>query len=440
MTPERIKQIVLKDKWTEWMKRPFYAFMMSTFWAGNSKKSFSDIGLPGWELDSFIFNESAWYKANEPFDKAVPAAAQWLRTHSIAEITDSLERFYQEKVREFKVLAKNPQEDIQGKLKAFAEFMRLNCAYVWGTHILEHYLLPKLRQETAKYIKKDLEKFIGDASYPEKKNELEKMDEEIMNGADYSYLAKKYGWLRARDGFARPYTASEIAQHAREVKRKKEIHKRPAIPAPLTRLYEQARELVFYRTQRTDVYYEITFIARPILKAAAKKYHIPFSELRYYTLQSLIAGKPKKYPKDFSCIGYKGEMAFYPWPIIKEETNFSTKELSGTVAQLGFAKGKAKVVMRVEELKKVKKGDILITYMTSPNFLPAMKLAAGFVTNEGGLTCHAAIVAREMGRPCIIGAKNATKIFKDGDMVEVDANKGIVRLVKTESRQVRKIK
>ena len=99
------------------------------------------------------------------------------------------------------------------------------------------------------------------------------------------------------------------------------------------------------------------------------------------------------------------------------------------MAQGGLAKGTVKVVMSVKDLPKVKKGDILVTYMTSPNFLPAMKLASAFVTNEGGLTCHAAIVAREMNKPCIIGTKIATKIFKDGDVVQVDANKGVVKKI-----------
>lgn len=67
--------------------------------------------------------------------------------------------------------------------------------------------------------------------------------------------------------------------------------------------------------------------------------------------------------------------------------------------------------------------------MTSPDFVPLMKKAKAIVTDEGGLSCHAAIVSREMGLPCVIGTKNATKVFKDGDMIEVDANKGFVRKI-----------
>ena len=68
--------------------------------------------------------------------------------------------------------------------------------------------------------------------------------------------------------------------------------------------------------------------------------------------------------------------------------------------------------------------------MTFPSFVVAMKKASAFVTDEGGITCHAAIIARELKKPCIIGTKNATQVLHDGDLVEVDANKGIVKIIK----------
>ena len=105
------------------------------------------------------------------------------------------------------------------------------------------------------------------------------------------------------------------------------------------------------------------------------------------------------------------------------------KTLEGNVASPGFAKGKVKIVHNESELGKVKDGDILVAYMTKPSYMPAMKRAAAFVTNEGGVTCHAAIVSREMKKPCVIGAKIATKVLHDGDLIEVDANKGIVRIL-----------
>ena len=102
-------------------------------------------------------------------------------------------------------------------------------------------------------------------------------------------------------------------------------------------------------------------------------------------------------------------------------------ELKGMAASAGHATGKAIVIHSITEIGKVKRGDILVASSTMPAFVPAMEKAAAIVTNEGGLLSHAAIVSREFGKPCIVGTKIATKVFKDGDMLEVDAVKGIVR-------------
>ncbi len=105
----------------------------------------------------------------------------------------------------------------------------------------------------------------------------------------------------------------------------------------------------------------------------------------------------------------------------------SAAELKGAVAYSGKAKGVVRVVFDPYKVKVFNKGDVLITGMTRPEFLPLMKKASAFVTDAGGMLSHAAIVARELKKPCILGTETATKVFKDGDKVEVDADKGIVR-------------
>lgn len=101
-------------------------------------------------------------------------------------------------------------------------------------------------------------------------------------------------------------------------------------------------------------------------------------------------------------------------------------QVRGFSASKGLVSGPARVVLSSQDFHKVERGDILVTTMTSVDFVPVMEKAGAFVTNEGGITSHASIVAREMGKPCVIGTKVATKVFKDGDMVEVDADKGII--------------
>jgi len=106
-----------------------------------------------------------------------------------------------------------------------------------------------------------------------------------------------------------------------------------------------------------------------------------------------------------------------------------TGEVRGIVACPGRARGPIRICPTAQEINKVKTGDILVTAMTTPDFVPAMRRAAAIVTDEGGITSHAAIVARELNKPCIIGTKFATKVFKDGDRVEVDADKGVIRKI-----------
>jgi phosphoenolpyruvate synthase/pyruvate phosphate dikinase len=115
--------------------------------------------------------------------------------------------------------------------------------------------------------------------------------------------------------------------------------------------------------------------------------------------------------------------------LIQQEPITSTNEIKGLVANPGIAKGPVRIIFNREELNKVNQKDILVAPMTTPWYLPAMKKAAAFVTDEGGITSHAAIVAREMNKPCIIGTKIATQVLKDGDKVEVDADEGVVRIL-----------
>ena len=112
--------------------------------------------------------------------------------------------------------------------------------------------------------------------------------------------------------------------------------------------------------------------------------------------------------------------------------NQNVKELKGRGVTSGKVKGRAKVCQgMLEALQKIKsKKDILICQMTLPDYVPAMKRAGAIVTDEGGITCHAAIIARELKIPCIVGTQIATSSLKDGDLVEVDADKGIIKKLK----------
>jgi len=100
--------------------------------------------------------------------------------------------------------------------------------------------------------------------------------------------------------------------------------------------------------------------------------------------------------------------------------------LKGETASAGVYSGAVKIVHDPSELNKVEKGDVLVTMMTTPDMVPAMQRAGAIITDEGGQTCHAAIVSREMGTPCIVGTEHATEKLEEGQIVTVHATRGIV--------------
>ncbi|MBI4153301.1 hypothetical protein HY497_02155, partial [Candidatus Woesearchaeota archaeon] len=113
----------------------------------------------------------------------------------------------------------------------------------------------------------------------------------------------------------------------------------------------------------------------------------------------------------------------------KEKELAELREVHGQSACSGVVRGRARIIKLRKDFDKIEKGDIIITFNTNPTYVPYLEKASGLVTNEGGMLCHAAIVSREMNIPCIVGAINATKVFKDGDRIELDARNGIVRKI-----------
>ncbi|MEM0350862.1 MAG: putative PEP-binding protein, partial [Archaeoglobaceae archaeon] len=109
--------------------------------------------------------------------------------------------------------------------------------------------------------------------------------------------------------------------------------------------------------------------------------------------------------------------------------------IKGLGASPGIASGYVKIVSGLEDIAKVKDGDVLVAVMTTPDMVPAMKRASAIVTDEGGMTCHAAIVSRELGVPAVVGTKKATEVLKDGMLVTVDGERGIVYLGKVEAKR-----
>lgn len=116
--------------------------------------------------------------------------------------------------------------------------------------------------------------------------------------------------------------------------------------------------------------------------------------------------------------------------------------LTGLAASPGVAAGKVKIIEDLEDLPKIKQGDVLVTEMTNPDMVVSMQKSSAIVTNEGGLTAHAAIVSREMGIPCIVGTREATTKLKEGEVITVDGYNGKIykgKLAETEKKKIEEV-
>lgn len=212
-------------------------------------------------------------------------------------------------------------------------------------------------------------------------------------------------------------------------------------------LFRQLEELLFMKTYRMDALFCSYEAIQPILKKIAKDNYLSLAQIYNIPMPNLIRMlETGEFDHNFinelgnySARYFDGEQIYL---LIGEEAKKITQpavvslpkrdavnEFKGECGYPGKVFGKVSIVNRAEEMNKFKDGDILVSIVTDPSLLPIMKKASAFVTNQGGLTCHAAIVARELHIPCVIGTKNATYILKDGDQVEVDATNGIVKKI-----------
>jgi phosphoenolpyruvate synthase/pyruvate phosphate dikinase len=164
-----------------------------------------------------------------------------------------------------------------------------------------------------------------------------------------------------------------------------------------------------------------------VLEHASADWILDFDKKKLLRLSSLAEKGILKLADSKEIIGKKAHDQFQK--ILGLEIN-NIKEFKGYSACLGKVRGKVSIVHAISDFVKFKGKDILVASMTRPEMLPVIKKCSAIITDEGGLTCHAAIISRELHKPCIIATKIASRVLHDGDEVEVDANQGIVRILK----------
>lgn len=208
----------------------------------------------------------------------------------------------------------------------------------------------------------------------------------------------------------------------------------------VVRFFSYGREFVFFKFFRKGVFAESYYCSEFLLREIAKRLHTSlevvqgmlFDEVRMaLQTEDFDSQVVESRMRDGRLLAYEGKFFNVPSEyrsIVQKNLNVFTdreqKELKGQTAVVGKATGVVRLINSRSDLHKIATGDIMVSRSTNPDLLPAMKKAAAIITDLGGLTCHAAIVSRELGVPCIVGTEIATKILKDGDRVEVDADHG----------------
>jgi phosphoenolpyruvate synthase/pyruvate phosphate dikinase len=269
-------------------------------------------------------------------------------------------------------------------------------------------------------------------------------------------FVSKFFWIKSSYTGSSSITEAEILEEVSNMKKpkrtdfetlkekKKQLFEKYAFKEEEKQLVHLTEFLIEWQDDRKAKIFRGIFAIEKLFQEISKRYNVPVKQLHYLLPReipkALKEGNLRKIPEErmkgcafARSLGrievFTGKEFLELEKALEKEEN-ELEIITGSTASLGTAVGKVKVCKTIESLEKVQEGDILVASMTRPEFVQAMKKAAAVVTDEGGVLCHAAIICRELGIPCVVGTKIATKVLKDGEIVEVRANHGMVRKIK----------
>ncbi|KKW41606.1 MAG: Phosphoenolpyruvate synthase/pyruvate phosphate dikinase [Candidatus Magasanikbacteria bacterium GW2011_GWA2_56_11] len=219
------------------------------------------------------------------------------------------------------------------------------------------------------------------------------------------------------------------------------------LPDEVKYLLDITREIIWLKDYRKYCMYYGCYVLDRVHRESARRLALSLSQVNHLTADELaqaLSGGPcdgdlLNERKKLCVLSYTagrqeiltGQAAadFLAAKKIEQPAAEPNADLRGTCACPGHVQGTVKIINRPEEMDKMNLGDILVAHTTFPSLLPAMKKAAAIVTEDGGVTCHAAIVAREFNIPCVVGIRKVTQLVRDGDIIEVDAIEGFIKRI-----------
>ncbi len=255
---------------------------------------------------------------------------------------------------------------------------------------------------------------------------------------------KRFAWIQTAYNLIEPYTEAQVREELEGLEITPDSNR---VSSEKSIDLEGLQIGVFVRNRTKELCQQLWYAVEPLSTSIA--HDLGLSRDQYYQLteveviESLRNGKSTVSLKRIAershgfATGVLDEhLCLLTGPVIDELYHFynpsnfgEITKIVGTIGCKGIVQGKVRIVLSHDQFSTLQPGEILVASMTTPDYVVLMKKAAGIITDEGGLASHAALLSRELKIPCIIGTKIATKILKDGNMVEVDADSGIVRIL-----------
>ncbi len=427
--------------------------------------SVNQIIIPEDNNTAFYIDGTSWKKLVESLNEEYTTHLNKLEKYEETFIKDGTKYLEVSKKTSKLNLPKASNDDLLNLYLDYQDKLFRYSIFAWTAFILNDYVAQRATSILDKYLKTHniedkKEEILETLFQPTKYAAILKLQHTIeeqkgnLSKGKFEKLYEEYKWLSCLDLHNEPWSKNQFREAVNAFKKHSLKGKKPfthyATKLNITdkdlQYLLMAQRFVYIKDARDDFRRKGVYYALPFFAEIAKRMVLSTRDISYATSTEIINFlKSRTTVSQYSItarkIGFvmyldlknnivclQGESirkALVEFGLANQATGI--QQIKGTVASQGKASGLVAIVNGINDLSKVKEGFILVAVTTHPDYTIAMRKAAAIITNEGGITSHAAIVSRELGIPCIVGTQNATKLLKDGDKVEVDTIKGIVR-------------
>lgn len=442
----------MKDEWFRWEREAAIHLLFPTLEGSMQPlEEFSGYGFPTTVL---VFKNGivAWCVKEDEF--------YGLGTKLLAIYKDPKKekQMVNEATKRLNLLVKVEQEIGKSKLSKLSNgsladlYLKLHESFIkyYGIGAIQEPLAMQAEIEFKNSNKSLSNNQISGLTTPTKISYIKEAENYLWQTKDLENFIKKYYWIDNNYSQTKVLSKADARQKLKHIKKSKKINplntKGLNLNRETTRLVELLKNFATYQDERKRNILIYLHFLEILLKEIGKRGNIGLEIMRDTfpsDIQNILNGKiSQKFVKKRrkSCFVVWKEKNKKPLILTGKDAKGWEEKLSikptqqtqivkGNCASKGKAKGRVRVLLNASETSRLKNGEVLVTFMTSPDFIIAIKKCCAIVTNLGGITSHAAIISREFGIPCVVGTKNATEILKTGDLVEVDADKGIVKII-----------